>query len=152
MKQHSKFHFLHLLVKKEMQNATNEKATEETTTENDEATEEQHEKTTTYSLREWLYDLQDDNSEPLIHATYPSAETSKIFVLCEKAKAIKVLQLLHNIIDLSGQLFSEDALQSYFGVDKDFPLVHNHPRATAELSSYASTLATYATYATMSNP
>ena len=105
--------------------------------------------TTLYSLREWMYDLQDDNGESLIHATYPSAETHKIFVLCEKTKAIKVLQMLHNLIEIAGQLFTDDALKTYFGPEQDLPLVHNHPRATAEMSTYANTLATYAT---VSNP
>ena len=98
-----------------------------------------------YSLREWMYDLQDDQGEPLVHAAYPSAADRKIFVLCEKSKSIQVLQLLHNLIELSSQIFAEPALITYFGPNKDLPLVHNHPRATNELSSYATTLASYAT-------
>ena len=132
-----------------MQDATDEKTNEASDDKNDKMTNEHDKEPTPYSLREWLYDLQDDNGEPLIHATYPSAETSKIFVLCKKAKSIKVLQLLHNLIELAAQIFPETTLQAYFGEEKALPLVHNHPRTTAELSSYASTLASYAT---VSNP
>ena len=98
-----------------------------------------------YSLREWLYDMQDDKGEPLIHATYPSADKGKKFVLCEKSKSIQVLQLLHNLIDLTAHVFPDEALTTYFGPNKDLPLVHNHPLTTAELSTYATTLASYAT-------
>ena len=105
--------------------------------------------TEAYSMREWLYDLQDDNDEDLLHAAYPSADSGKIFVLCEKPKATKVLQLLHNIVELASQVFPDEAIRMYFGANKDLPLVQHHPRATAELSSYASRLATYAA---VSNP
>ena len=100
--------------------------------------------TAAYSLRDWLYDLQDDNGDDLLHATYPSTDAGKIFVLCEKSKATKALQLFHNLIDLASQVFPDEVITQYFGVNRDLPIVPNHPRATAELSSYASTLATYA--------
>ena len=87
-----------------------------------------------YSLRKWMYDLQDDNGDELIHAVYPSSDEAKIFVLCEKIKAVQVLQLLHNLLDLSAQVFPKEALVTYFGPNKDLALVHNHPRTTAELS------------------
>ena len=56
--------------------------------------------TEAYSLREWFYDLMDVDNEPLIHAAYPTADANKIFVLCEKSKSIKVLQTLHNLVEL----------------------------------------------------
>ena len=102
-----------------------------------------------YSLREWLYDLTDDNNEALIHAAYPSTNDAKIFVLCARAKAVQVLHLLHNMVDIASQVFPEEAMVSYFGPNKELPLVHNHPRASSELSSYATKLAAYAT---ASNP
>ena len=102
-----------------------------------------------YSLRDWMYDLTDTDGEPLIHAMYPSADSGKAFILCEKAKALTVLQLIHNIVDIASQVFPEQALVTYFGENKHIPLVHNHPRATEGTTTYASKLAAFAT---ASNP
>ena len=98
-----------------------------------------------YSLREWFYDLTDTDGEPLLHAVYPSADTNKIFVLCEKRKSVKVLQLLHNLVNIVELDFPDDALQVYFGSNKQNPLVHNHPKATAQTTAYGSHLTTFAT-------
>ena len=105
--------------------------------------------TESYSLREWFYDLLDGNGENLIHAAYPSTETNKIFILCERVKTTQVLQILHNRVEIMDDLFLDEALTRYFGKDKDYALVFNHPCPTAELSTYASKLASYAT---TSNP
>ena len=126
--------------------------TEKSTTDHDNgsaAKQDSEKQTEDYSLREWLYDLVDDNNDSLIHSAYPSAETNKVFILCEKAKAVQVLQILHNLVEITDQLFPNEAMLHYFGPNKDLVLVYNHPRPTAELSTYASKLAGYAT---MSNP
>ena len=62
-----------------------------------------------YSLREWMYDILDENGEPFIHAAYTSADKGKFFVLCEKAKAIQVLQMLHNLHNLAAHVFPVEA-------------------------------------------
>ena len=97
-----------------------------------------------YTLREWFYDLMDEDNEPLLHSVYPSADTNKIFVLCEKAKAIKVLELLHNLQEAASHDFPQTAIEAIFGNNGELPLVHNHPRATSQLSKYAARLATHA--------
>ena len=122
-------------------------STENTTSETQ--TEQQQPTTELYSIREWIYDLNDNDDEPLVHAMYPSADNGKAFILCEKGKALTVLHLLHNIVEIASQVFPEEALQTYFGQDKTNPLVWNHPRATAGSTTYASKLATFAT---TSNP
>lgn len=71
-----------------------------------------------YSLREWFYDLTDTDNEPLLHAVYPSSDANKIFVLCEKQKAVKVLKLLHNLVDMASIDFPDEALLEYFGTNK----------------------------------
>ena len=68
-----------------------------------------------YSLREWFYDLTDVDGEALIHAIYPSADPNKVFVLCEKQRAVKTLQVLHNLVDLVSLEFPSEALTVYFG-------------------------------------
>lgn len=87
-----------------------------------------------------MYDLNDADGEPLIHSLYPSVDDGKVFLLCEKSKAITVLQLLHNIVEIAAQVFPEKALTTYFGQEKRIPLVHNHPRATEDNASYATKL------------
>ena len=98
-----------------------------------------------YSLREWFYDLTDTDNEPLLHAVYPPADENKIFILCEKQKGVKVLNLLHNLVDIAGIDFPEEALVEYFGSNKQNPLVHNHPKATAQTRAYGSHLTTFVT-------
>ena len=98
-----------------------------------------------YSLREWFYDLTDTDNEPLLHAVYPSSDANKIFVLCEKQKAVKVLRLLHNLVDVASIDFPDEALLEYFGANKQNPFVHNHPKATAQTTAYGSHLTTFVT-------
>lgn len=98
-----------------------------------------------YSLREWFYDLTDTDGEPLIHAVYPTADSSKIIILCEKQKSIKVLHLLHNIVQVAGIDFSDEAMSVYFGPGRNNPQVHNHPRETAQTKAYSTHLTTYVT-------
>lgn len=98
-----------------------------------------------YSLREWFYDLTDVDNEPLIHALYPSSDASKSFLLCEKGKSVKVLQLLHNVVDLVGIDFPNEALTTYFGTEHSNPSVHNHPKATVATTAYSQHLTAYAT-------
>ena len=92
-----------------------------------------------------MYDLTDADGEPLIHALYPSADAGKVFLLCEKSKSITVLKLLHNIVEIAAQVCPEETLTTYFGPNKCIPLVYNHPRATEDIASYATKLASYVT-------
>ena len=98
-----------------------------------------------YSLREWFYDLTDVDGESLIYAIYPSADSNKVYVLCEKQRAIKTLQVLHNLVDLVSLEFPDEALLVYFGTNKQNPSVHNYPRATPQSTAYSSHLANFAT-------
>ena len=101
--------------------------------------------TEAYSLREWFYVLTDVDKEALIHAVYPTADTNKIFILCEKSKAVKVLQIIHNLVHLVGIDFPDEALPVYFGTNKQNPAVQNHPKATPQTTAYSSHLTSYAT-------
>ena len=69
--------------------------------------------TEAYSLRQWLYDFNAPDSTPLIHAAYRSAVDDKIFVLCERAKATPVLEVLHNLHELAKSVFPTEALSLY---------------------------------------
>ena len=126
----------------ESKQADQENSDTTTTTENQ--TQDQDPPTEMYTLREWFYDLMDDQNEPLIHSVYPSADANKIFVLCEKQKAIKVLELLHNLIEAISQDFPATAIAEIFGTNRDMPLVHNYPRASSQLSRYAASLSAHA--------
>lgn len=81
-----------------------------------------------YSLRDWLYDLDDKDGRSLIHAAYKSAQDGKIFVLCEQSNVQQVLHVLHNIVQYSSVIFSDAALATYFGPNKDNPVIINHLR------------------------
>lgn len=102
-----------------------------------------------YSMREWFHDLQDDDGEPLIHAIYPSIDENKVYLLCEKQRTVKVLKLIHNLVDIAGMDFPEEALLVYFGANKQNLSVHNYPRTTPQTTAYSTHLAAYAT---ASNP
>ena len=100
-----------------------------------------------YSLRDWLYDLDDNSGSPLIHGAYRSAHKGKIFVLCEQAKVTQVLHVLHNIVQYASTIFSDDALTTYFGGEKADPCILNHPRSNTAHGTYASSLSALATAA-----
>ena len=100
-----------------------------------------------YSLRDWLYDLDDNSGLPLIHAAYRSAHKGKIFVLCEQTKMTQVLHVLHNIVQYASTVFSDDALTTYFGPEKADPCILNHPRSNTAHGTYASSLSALATAA-----
>ena len=98
-----------------------------------------------YSLREWFYDLSDVDTEPLIHSIYPSTDDNKVYLLCEKRRAVKVLQILHNLVEIASIDFPDDAMIVYFGTNKKNPSVHNYPRATPQSTAYSNHLASFAT-------
>ena len=94
----------------EMTDQTEQKHETSAETNNDDATEKGTSKdkspfeadpvaTEPYSLREWFYDFTD--------TIYPTADDNKLLVLCEKQKSIKVLQILHNLVDIVGTDFPE---------------------------------------------
>jgi len=56
------------------------------------------------SLRDWLYDLQDTDDDPLIHAAYSSNDPNKQFVLCTENDKSEVLQILHDDKNLNTSL------------------------------------------------
>lgn len=113
------------------------------------STEKDPPTTEPYSLREWFYDLQDIDGESLIHSFYPSTDANKVYLLCEKLRAVKVLQLLLNLVAMVGLDFPAEALTVYFRENKLNPTVHNYPRATPQTTAYSNHLANYAT---ISNP
>ena len=90
-----------------------------------------------YSLREWFYDLTDTDGKSLVHAVYPSSESNKVCILCEKQRAVKVLKVNHNLVDL--------ALLVYFGTNKQNSSVQNYPRATPQSTAYSNHLVNFAT-------
>ena len=123
----------------ESSGAENEKQTTET--------EEEPDSTEAYSLRDWVYDLDDKDGRSLIHAAYKPAQDGKIFVLCEQANVRQALHVLHNIVQYASAIFSAEAIDTYFGPNKDDPVIMNHPRTDSLQGTYVTSLASLATLA-----
>ena len=102
-----------------------------------------------YSLREWLYDLEDDDGTPLIHAAYIMPASTTIKILCERSKRFRVLQLLHELQDHVQQFFPPEAISKYFPNSQSHPFeVEKFPTVSQQCGTYANELAAFA----MGNP
>ena len=78
---------------------------------------------------------------------YPSADDNKVYLRCDKSKAITVLKVLYHLIECASQDFPDEAIPKYFGENRLNPAVHNHPRATPQLTAYSPHLANHITAA-----
>lgn len=130
---------------KESLTETNNEDEQEDDNPHDKSLSENQPTTEPYSLREWFYDLTDTDNEALIHAVYPTADDNKLLVLCEKQKSIKVLHILHNLADIAGTDFHDEALKTYFGENKQNPTVLHDPRTTAQTTAYDNHLTSFVT-------
>ena len=74
-----------------------------------------------YSLRNWFYDLEDEDKIPLLHAVYSMPNSTTIKVLCERSKQYKVLNLLHELLEITTEFFPSEAIAAYF------PHAQSHP-------------------------
>lgn len=79
------------------------------------------------------------------HTNLP--RTENIFVLCEQSNVQQVLHVLHNIVEYSSATFSDEAIVTYFGPNKEPPVILNHPRTDFKQGTYATSLASLATSA-----
>ena len=102
-----------------------------------------------YNIRNWFYDLLDNDGHNLIHAVYTTNDDTKIKVLCEFRKRFLVLNILHQLVDTISQVFPAPALSTYFPhhPTQQF-IVEKFPKVDPQCGTYAAELTHYAT----SNP
>ena len=91
------------------------------------------------SLRMLLYSLEDPNGENLIHAVYPSNDSTKYFVLCSEQNKTETLQKLHHIKEIVEQIFEPAATSCYFEEGKD-PGVQHYPKLTGKQATFVDSL------------
>ena len=102
-----------------------------------------------YNIRNWFYDLLDNEGHNLIHAVYTTNDEAKIKVLCEFRKRFLVLNILHTLVDTISSLFPTQAISTYFPnhPTQQFT-VDKFPQVDPQCGNYAAELTHYAT----SNP
>ena len=106
-----------------------------------------------YNLRNWFYDLQDNDGSPLIHAVYNTNATNKIKVLCEYRKRFLVLNILHDLVPTITATFPAAAISIYFKYQATLPFtVDKFPRVHPKCGSYAAELQNYVTTNPQSAP
>ena len=74
-----------------------------------------------YNLRNWFYDLHDNDESPLIHAVYNTNNPTKIKVLCEYRKRFLVLNVLHDLVSTITNTFPAAAIPTYFKYQDTHP-------------------------------
>jgi len=79
------------------------------------------------SLRLILYHLENQQGHNLIHAAYPSADSTKVYVLCSESNKSDVLYQLQHVYEIVQQNFVEASLSTYFTTKDAKPHVLNHP-------------------------
>jgi len=93
------------------------------------------------SLRLILYHLENQQGHNLIHAAYPSADSTKVYVLCSESNKSEVLYQLQHVYEIVQQNFVEDSLATYFGTgDATKPYVLNHPLLSDEGEKFVNSL------------
>jgi len=86
------------------------------------------------SLKRVLYEIANENGEPLIHAVYPSMDASKLYVLCSDKNKDTTLEHLQKIESVINQVFAPGATEVYFNLHEK-PSVQNFPVLTENQNS-----------------
>jgi len=93
------------------------------------------------SLRLILYHLENHQGHNLIHAAYPSADSTKVYVLCSESNKSEVLYQLQHIYEIVQQNFVTSSLSTYFTTkDNTRPYVLNHPLLSDEGEKFVNSL------------
>lgn len=135
----------------EERHASDEEPSDSTTSEDSPNKEKTNEPPSTYqySLRDWFYDLEDNDGSNLIHAVYIMPKTTTIKILCERSKRFRVLQLLHEIHDHVQAFSPPEALDKIFPTAQSYPFeVEKCPKVSQACGTYANELAAFV----MGNP
>ena len=76
-------------------------------------------------------------------------ETTTIKLLCKRSKRFKVLELLHDLLEIASEFFSPEAISIYFPQSQSHPFeVEKFPKVSQTCGTYVTELADYA----MGNP
>lgn len=106
-----------------------------------------------YNLRNWFYDLHDNDESPLIHAVYNTNNPTKIKVLCEYRKRFLVLNVLHDLVSTITNTFPAAAIPTYFKYQDTHPFsVDKFPKVDPRCGSYTNELTGYMTNNPQSAP
>ena len=98
-----------------------------------------------YSLRNWFYDLEDEDKTPLFHAVYTMPNSTTIKILCERSKRYKVLNLLHDLLEITTDFSPPEAIAAYFPQAQSHPFtVEKFPKSAQACGTYVNELASYA--------
>jgi len=93
------------------------------------------------SLRLILYHLENKHGQNLIHAVYPSADTTKVYVLCSEKNREEVLYQIQHVFEIVQQNFVPSAMQEYFTTPNgNKPYVLNYPLLSDDGLKYVDSL------------
>jgi len=103
------------------------------------------------SLRRLCYELNDQYGENLIHAMYPSNDSTKFVVLCSNQNKEETLDKLHHVREIVEEIYDPSAKAIYFSEGSN-PSVQHYPKLTDNQTTMVESLVNITATMSAHNP